>query len=114
MLNHQFLRIDEKERNPASGTSVPYQAMIMIGYDNTSDRYVAHWTDVYGGRFSETLGYGTRAENEIRLVFEYPDGRFHTTFRWKPDEKEREWLMQTKNKTGHWVEFADLTLMRGK
>jgi hypothetical protein len=114
VLNHQFLRIEERDNTPATGASVPYEAMIMIGYDNASERYVAHWTDVYGGRFSETLGYGTRAENEIRFLFEYPDGPFHTTFRWKPDEKQWEWLMQTKNKTGHWVDFADLTLTRRK
>lgn len=84
VLNHQFLRIDEKENAPQPG-STPYEAMVMLGYDNTGERYVAHWLDMYGGRFSETLGYGTRAGNEIRVVFECPDGPFHTTFRWKPD-----------------------------
>jgi hypothetical protein len=33
-----------------------------------------------GGRFSETLGYGTRDGNAIRFVFEYPDGPFRTTY----------------------------------
>lgn len=33
-----------------------YEAMVFIGYDNTSERYVVHWIDVFGGRFSETLG----------------------------------------------------------
>jgi len=108
ILNHQFLRIHEKDGSPAKA----YEALIMIGYDNASERYVAHWNDVYGGRFSETLGYGTRADNEIRFVFEYPDGPFHTTFRWKPDTKQWEWLMETKNESGRWTEFADLTLTR--
>ncbi len=112
VLNHQFLRIHEKDETPAKDGNVPYEAIIMVGYDNTSDRYVAHWMDVYGGRFSETLGYGTRVENEVRFVFEYPDGPFHTTFRWKPDTRQWEWLMTTKDKTGHWIEFADLTLAR--
>jgi hypothetical protein len=84
--------------------------MIMVGYDNTSERYVAHWNDVFGGRFSETLGYGTRAGNEIRFVFEYPDGPFHTTFRWNPETHQWKWLMQQKNKSGLLTEFADLTL----
>lgn len=112
VLNHQFLRIYEKDETPAKSGNVPYEAIIMVGYDNMSERYVAHWTDVYGGRYSETLGYGTRAENEIRFVFEYPDGPFHTTFRFKPDTKQWEWLMETRNKTGKWIEFADLTLVR--
>ncbi|MBZ5570795.1 MAG: DUF1579 family protein [Acidobacteriia bacterium] len=112
VLNHQFLRIHEKDETPAKEGSVPYEAIVMVGYDNTSDRYVAHWMDVYGGRISETLGYATRVENEVRFVFEYPDGPFHTTFRWKPDAKQWEWLMTTKDETGHWIEFADLTLAR--
>jgi Protein of unknown function (DUF1579) len=113
VLNHQFLRIDEKENAPQQGNT-PYEARVMLGYDNTSERYVAHWLDMYGGRFSETLGYGTRAGNEIRFVFEYPDGPFHTTFRWKPDVQQWEWLMQTKDDSGKWVEFADLNLARSK
>jgi hypothetical protein len=38
-----------------------YQAAVFIGFDNTSERYVAHWIDAGGGRFSETLGFGKRA-----------------------------------------------------
>lgn len=112
VLNHQFLRIYEKDEAPAKEGSFSYEATIMIGYDNASERYVAHWMDVYGGRFSETLGYGTRADNEIRFVFEYPDGPFHTTFRWKQETRQWEWIMKTKNKNGQWIEFADLTLAR--
>lgn len=110
VLNHQFLRIHEKDRNPAATGAVAYEAIVMVGYDNASERYVAHWTDVYGGRFSETLGYGTRNGNDIRFVFEYPDGPFHTTFRWLPDSHRWTWLMETKNKSGQWTEFATLDL----
>lgn len=114
VLNHQFLRIHEKDETPARDGNVPYEAIIMVGYDNASERYVAHWTDIYGGRYSETLGYGSRAENEVRFIFEYPDGPFHTTFRWKPDTKQWEWLMEARNKAGKWIEFADLTLTRAE
>lgn len=114
VLNHQFLRIHEKDENSSATVTVPYEAMIMIGYDNSSDRYVVHWNDVYGGRFSETLGYGTQAGNEIRMVFEYPDGPFHTTFRWLPESHRWQWHMQTKDKSGKWTDFADLTLVRAK
>lgn len=113
VLNHQFFRIHERD-NSSSNVTVPYEAIVMIGYDNASDRYVVHWTDVYGGRFSETLGYGTQVGDEIRLVFEYPDGPFHTTFRWLPDAHRWQWRMQSRDKTGKWVDFADLTLTRLK
>jgi Protein of unknown function (DUF1579) len=112
VLNHQFLLVHEKDQNSAANVTVPYEAMIMIGYDNTSERYVVHWNDVYGGRFSETLGYGTQAENAIRLIFEYPDGPFHTTFRWLPDSHQWHWRMHTRDKTGKWTDFADLILAR--
>lgn len=114
VLNHQFLRIHEKDRAPAVEGRVPYEAMVMVGYDNTSERYVAHWIDVYGGRFSETLGYGARIGDEIRFVFEYPDGPFHTTFRWVPETRQWNWHMQMRDKSGKWKDFADFTLSPAK
>jgi hypothetical protein len=114
VLNHQFLRIHEKQDSAPEPGDGPYEAIVMVGYDNASERYVAHWMDVFGGRFSETLGYGSRQGDEIRFVFEYPDGPFHTTFRWKPDLKQWQWVMRTRNNTGQWVEFADMTLARSK
>jgi hypothetical protein len=38
----------------------PEQAWIFLGFDHRSERYVAHWIDMFGGRASETLGFGTR------------------------------------------------------
>ncbi|MDQ3748975.1 MAG: DUF1579 domain-containing protein [Acidobacteriota bacterium] len=107
-LNHQFLRLHMKDvRTPAN-----YEAMIFIGYDNTSERYVAHWIDVFGGRFSETLGYGTRSGNAIKFVFENPDGPFHNTLTWNPETKMWTFLMQSKDKTGKWQVFAEDSLRR--
>jgi len=106
-LAHQWLRLEMKDvaQPPA------YEAHVYIGYDNKSERYVAHWLDVFGGRFSETLGYGVREKDAVRFVFEYPDGPFHTTFTAQPDGT---WslLMRTKNDAGSWVTFAEYTLRR--
>jgi hypothetical protein len=77
-----------------------------------SERYVLHLLDVFGGRFSETLGYGVRTGNELRFVFEYPDGPFHTSFRWSAQTDSWQWLMQQEDKNGNWTNFADLTLTR--
>jgi hypothetical protein len=106
VLNHQFLQVHEKDL----ATAPAYEASVMIGYDNLSERYVAHWLDVFGGRFSETLGYGTRSGDQIEFVFEYPDGPFRTLFRWVPDKKQWQWQMRTKDNSGKWVEFSNLTL----
>jgi hypothetical protein len=109
VLNHQFLRIHEKAVAP-SKAGLLYEAMVMVGYDNTSERYVAHWIDVFGGRWSETLGYGRRDGNTIEFLFEYPDGPFRTAFRWEPESKSWHWRMRQKDKSGTWRDFANLTL----
>jgi hypothetical protein len=112
VLNHQFLQIKEKGAPDAKSSGPAYEALVMVGFDHTSERYVAHWMDIYGGRFSETLGYGVQSGDQIEFVFEYPDGPFHTTFRWLPEKSQWQWLMRTKDNLGHWVEFANLVLTR--
>lgn len=108
VLNHQFLRLHLKDAsNPPN-----YEAMVFIGYDNASERYVVHWIDNFGGRASETLGYGTHAGNYIRFVFEYPDGPFHNTFTWNPEMKTWNFLMRNKDKAGAWQTFAEDSLRR--
>ena len=108
VLNHQFLRIHMKD----VATPAQYEAMVFVGYDNMSERYVAHWIDIFGGRFSETLGYGKRDGNSIKFVFEYPDGPFHNTFTWNPGDKTWRFLGEQKNKEGKWGVFATDTLRR--
>jgi hypothetical protein len=107
-LNHQFLLVHMKDLSTPSN----YEAMVFIGYDNSSERYVAHWIDVFGGRFSETLGYGARTGNAIKFVFEYPDGPFHNTFTWHPESKSWIFLMEQKDQTGNWKVFAEDSLRR--
>jgi hypothetical protein len=112
VLNHQFLRIHERTDVGAPGSEHPYEATWFLGYDAVSERYVLHLFDVFGARFSETLGYGARDGNAIRFVFEYSDGPFHTTFRWFPEKDTWQWLMEQKDKDGKWTNFADLKLTR--
>ena len=112
VLNHQFLQIHERDNADPARSESWYEAIVLVGRDNMGERYVAHWNDIYGGRVSETLGYGTRSDNAITFVFEYPEGPFRTTFRWMPDLKQWEWLMRAKNAKGQWEEFARMTLAR--
>ncbi len=113
VLNHQFLKIHEKGTSVIPGRP-QYEAEVYIGYDNTSERYVAHWIDIYGGRICETLGYGTRSGNRIKFIFEYPDGPFHNTFTWNPDAKSWHFLLEQKNDAGKWDTFADRTAVKVK
>ena len=56
VLNHQFLRFHEKAVSAAPGQP-PYEADVYIGYDNTSERYVAHWLDIYQSVGSDQFSY---------------------------------------------------------
>ena len=114
VLHHQYLQIHEKEIVETKSAAVPYEAIVMIGWDGPSERYVAHWIDIFGGRVSETLGYGHRSGDRIEFVFEYPDGPFHTTFQWMPEQGTWQWLMRQKEKDGHWQDFATLALRRSR
>jgi hypothetical protein len=115
VLNHQFLRIhfqDVTERRET--TKEPrYEAEVFVGYDNMSERYVTHWLDIFGGRYSEVVGFGEKiGRHSIRLLFEGGTGPLHNTLTWNP--KTRTWRMHIvqKNEKGKWALFADETFQR--
>jgi hypothetical protein len=112
VLNHQFVHLHEKTTADAPATEKRYEAIWFLGFDQVSERYVLHLLDVFGARFSETLGYGTRDGNAIRFIFEYPDGPFRTTYQWSPEKDSWQWLMTQKDKNGKWTTFGDFTLTR--
>lgn len=39
-----------------SSNPTEYEAIVLIGFQETKERYVAQWTDTYGGEFS-AIGY---------------------------------------------------------
>lgn len=108
MLNHQFLMIHRKQ------VEGPHESFMYIGYDNVSERYVAHLLDTFGARGSETLGYGIRTGDKILFVFEYPSGPFHETIAWDSREKSWQFTLESKDKTkpGQWIPFSTETLHR--
>ncbi|MGD1055521.1 MAG: hypothetical protein ABR867_05525 [Nitrososphaerales archaeon] len=120
VLNHQFLRVHfvdvsaiENRRARSKPRKPDYEAEVFIGYDNMSERYVVHWLDTFGGRFSESLGYGRRdGANAVRFVFEYPDGPLHNTFSWKTNDKTWSIMIEQKDGRGKWTVFAEEVLER--
>jgi hypothetical protein len=110
VLHHQFLQFHMLGLHPIPPNDVPYEAMVFISYDHMSERYVCHWMDIYGGRSSESLGFGQRNGQSIEFVFEYPTGPFHTSFRWIPESGTWQATMRTKVGTGDWIDFASLVL----
>jgi hypothetical protein len=110
VTGHQFVQLHEQTQPGAPANESRYDALWFLGYDSVSERYVMHLIDVFGGRFSETLGYATRDANELRFVFEYGDGPFHNTWRWLPESKTWEWHLEQKDKNNKWKPFADFKL----
>lgn len=107
ILNHQFLQIHMKD------VKLPprYEALVMIGYDHEQGRYVVYWLDTFGGKFSEK-GTGTRKDNSIQFVFQYPDGLLHNTFTWDADGQTWRSLIEQQNEQDQWSIFAEDTLKR--
>ncbi|MFZ4522060.1 MAG: hypothetical protein ACOYNC_10155 [Bacteroidales bacterium] len=107
-LNHQFIALTfaDTARLPQ------YTAKVYIGYDCASARYVAHWLDNFGGRFSETLGYGVKSGDSIEFHFEYPDGPLINKFSYSSQADAWQFHATTKNSKGAWVVFGDMFLKR--
>ncbi|HXO21976.1 MAG TPA: hypothetical protein VOA87_18835 [Thermoanaerobaculia bacterium] len=107
VLNHQFLQVHMKDvADPPE-----YEALVLIGYSHADKRYVAHWCDTYGGKFSGD-GYGRRAGDAIEFAFQYPDGPFFNTFTWDPKSKGWTFRMESWGKDGKRTLFAEDTLRR--
>jgi len=107
VLNHQFLQIHMTDvADPPQ-----YEAIVMVGYSHADREYVAHWCDVWGGKYS-SVGRGKLAENRIEFAFQYADGPFFNTFSWNPKEQAWTFDMQGTDAKGNRKPFATDVLRR--
>jgi hypothetical protein len=106
VLLHQFLQLHMKDL----ATPPKYEAIVLIGYDPDAQRYVIHWCDAWGGKYSLT-GHGKRAGDSIEFVFEDPESPFYNTFSRDSDGR---WTFRMENggKDGTRKFFAKDTLTR--
>ena len=107
VLQHRFVQLHMVD----TADPPKYEAIVMIGYDRQGERYVAHWTDIFGGGAS-AMGYGKRAGNSIAFEFAYPDGPFYNTFTWEPETAGWTMLLESSSKDGKRAVFAEDTLRR--
>ncbi len=110
VLNHQFLRIHEKSVENIAGRNVPFEAMLFIGYDKTSKRYVLHSMSVFGGGRPGELAYGQRSGNEIKFDEEFAGRRGHGRFIWQPESKTWHYVTGVENANGELQTAVDLKL----
>lgn len=108
VLNHQFLEITFSD----TATKPEYTAKVFIGYNCQKNKYIIHWIDNFGGAFSETLGFGTKKDKSIEMLFDYPPGQLINTFSY--EKKNDQWTSHsiTKDKRGNWITFGHIVLKR--
>ena len=107
VLNHQFLELHMKDvAEPPT-----YEALVLIGYSYDDQRYIIHWCDTYGGKFS-SMGYGKRSKDRIEFEFPDPDTPFFNTFSWDSTAGRWEFRMESGRKDGTRALFAVDTLER--
>lgn len=106
VLDHRFLEVHmvDVARPPK------YEALVLIGGAGDG-RYVAHWCDTYGGKYS-AIGYGKRSGDSIEFEFAYSDGPFYNTFTWHPERREWTCRLENVDKDGKRILFAEDTLRR--
>ena len=107
-LNHQFLQWHLKDVNQPPR----YEAEIFIGYDSAKKQYVVHWLDIFGGKSSQTLGFGTSRGNRIELLFNYPEAVFWDILTYYPAQDLWTFEIKQKDRHGIWQEFAFYRLIR--
>lgn len=108
VLNHQFVRIHMKDVNDPPR----YEGNIYIGLNSAENRYVAHWIDVFGGQFSETLGLGVRDGNSISFRFQYPDAILTNVFTYDPEQDSWISKIDQQDKAGEMTMFCIDTYSR--
>ena len=105
VLNHQFLELHYLD----VATPPQYEAMAFVGFDHKMSRYVMHWLDVFGGRASGVIAYGTldEAAHSIYFTFNNPDGsQLMNAYAFDPATKNWTSVMRQKSK-GPWSLFAE-------
>jgi hypothetical protein len=97
-----------------AGMDMPYEGVFFIGYDNTDKRYIAHLMNVFGGRDSETLGYGEREGNKIRFLFKGPKGSAVEEFILEAQSKEWNLVSWANAPDGKRIPILDLKATAAK
>ncbi|HYE84736.1 MAG TPA: hypothetical protein VEA16_00170 [Vicinamibacterales bacterium] len=113
VLNHQFVRIDQKSTGNRPGWNIPYEASHFIGYDRMEKRYVLFALDVHGAA-GPRVAYGSRQGNEIR--FEAAAGQQTVGMRltWQPESETWRTVWGSQPAGGEFQTVTDLVMSRAK
>ena len=116
VLGHQYLQLHESSREKNLQGTPAYEAIVYIGWDKPSGRYVCLWLDVTGGGglSPHAFGYATKASDTLAFLFKSGSGGvFHTTMIHHPATADWQWVMDDEQ-NGVPEPFARLTMKRKK
>ncbi len=114
VLAHQYFQFHEISREKNAKGEAEYEAIVYIGWDQPSGRYVCLWLDVTsgGGLSSTVFGYAEKSEGKLPFLFKGGDGSiFHTTFAYDKATDAWQWNMDGEDK-GKLQPFARVKLTR--
>jgi hypothetical protein len=96
VLGHQYVQLHEVSREKDAKGQAAYEAIVIIGWDQSSSHYACLWLDSTGGDglSAQAIGHAKRGGDEIAFLFKGKDGSlFHTTFAYSRGTDTWQWLM---------------------
>ncbi len=114
VLGQHYVRIHEVARERDSTGATAYEAIVFIGWDESSQRYACLWLDSTGGEgiSGQAIGYGEASGDSIPFVFHFPDGSpFYNTFLYDRAADTWQWHLDGEV-GGQRLPFARVTLSR--
>jgi hypothetical protein len=96
IINHQYLQIHEKGTDTVPFIKMPWEAMILIGYNHNSKRYVFYELTVRGvDEPYEGFSYASRLGNRLKVSSKISPVEFiNQYFIWEPTSKS--WHLESQ------------------
>lgn len=101
VLDHQYLRFHDVSHEKGSGDVPEYEAIVFIGWDQSSAQYACLWLDSTGGGGldvdAQVIGHAKPDGDELAFLFELNDGGIiHTTFKYNREADTWQWLVDVE------------------
>ena len=114
VLGHEYLRLHETSHEKNAQGQPAYEAIVFIGWDESSSEYTCLWLDSTSGSglsSAQGIARGKRSGDEIAFLFKSKDGNFHTTFVYNKSNDSWQWIMDGEE-GGKLSPFARVKLTR--
>ncbi len=111
-IQDRYVQMHFLEVGPIPEGKTRYEAIYLLGYDPASGEYELHLFDSFGSAYSRVVGIGTRCDDSIEFLFDYPAGQFTNRFTWHGATGEWDMLLREREGSGGWKVWATKVLRR--